>query len=767
MLKQAKNIYFVGIKGVAMANLAVVLKKMGKNVFGWDRQEEFITDQVLKDNNIKWQSELDPKSLPKKIDLVVYSAAHGGTNNPLIVEAKKRKTAVISQADLLGEIMAEFETKIAVTGCHGKTTTTSILAYCLNKLKAQPSYVVGVPYFTDYQGGDYQAKKYFVVEADEYGVNPPIDKTPKFYKLNPDYIVCTNIDFDHPDVYRDITDTKKAFLKFFGSRKIIACADDENIVEVLKKIDKKQYVTYGFSKSADYQIKNEIISEDNSKFELVNNNESLGYFEITIFGKMNILNATAVIVMLLKLGFSKSEINNVIKTFTGSQRRFEKIYSNNCISLFDDYAHHPSEIEATIRAAQARFKNRRVIVIFQPHTFSRTALLLKEFASSLSKASYSLILPIFSSAREKAGQFKVTSDDIVKNSKKKNLIKFENVEELLKKLEKMLKEGDIIFTMGAGNVYKLKEEIIRIIDHGCFRLKSNVDLFQYLTLKTHVIAEYFFNVRTREELIKAKNFSIKNKLPIFLFGGGSNLAVTVEKIHGLVIKNNYIAKEVVAEGPDYVDLKVSSGYPVSLLVHKMIEKGYSGFEYHKGLPGTVGGAIAMNSKWTRPTTYFGDNLLYAYLVDNKGKVKKVTRKYFKFKYDYSILKDTREFVLDAVFRLKKENKELLSQRATEALQYRIATQPTGIHSSGCFFKNISVEEKFRLDLPTSSAGYLIDKAGLKGYRVGDFEVSKIHANFIINHGKGKREDLLKLIDIIKTKVKNKYGISLQEEVIII
>src|SRR3989338_7838622 len=162
MLKQAKNIFFLGIKGVAMANLAVVLKKMGKNVTGCDLDEKFITDRLLRDNKINWQVGFNSDKLPEKTDLIVYSAAHDGTNNPLIVEAKKNlEIKIISQAQLLGELMDQFKNKIAVCGCHGKTTTSSLLVYALNKLKKNPSYIVGAPFFTDYSGGDYQGKKYF------------------------------------------------------------------------------------------------------------------------------------------------------------------------------------------------------------------------------------------------------------------------------------------------------------------------------------------------------------------------------------------------------------------------------------------------------------------------------------------------------------------------------------------------------------------------------------------------------------------------------
>ncbi|KKP87306.1 MAG: UDP-N-acetylmuramate-L-alanine ligase [Candidatus Roizmanbacteria bacterium GW2011_GWA2_35_8] len=727
MLDGIKHIYFVGIKGVAMANLAVFFKKAGKKVSGSDIEEEFITDRLLKKNKIKWSKDFNIKNLPKDIDLIVYSSANKGLQNSQIIESNKRGLKLISQAELLGLIMKEFSLRIAVSGCHGKTTTSSLLSYALNKLKAFPSYIVGVPFFTDY------------------------------------HIICTNIDFDHPDVYKNLNETKQAFLKFFDNKKLFLDIDNKNIKDIYTELDKKNITTYGFSENAEFRIINSKIDNEGSLFEV----SGIGKFRILLYGKMNISNATSVIVVLNKLGYKSNDIQNAISQFKGAERRFELKYQESDTYLFDDYAHHPTEIEATIEAARERFKDRRILVIFQPHTFSRTKSLLKEFSEALSKADYTFLLPIFSSSRENRGDFKITTEDIINNSSKKNLLRFHNVFELLSKLQKIMRKGDIIFTMGAGNVYKLKDEIARIIKHGKWNIKEEVDLYHYLTLRTHVIAEYFIDAKTREDIICAKKFSIEKKLPIFLFGGGSNVAITRKKILGLVIKNSYIKKTVVNETEDFVDLSVSSGYPVSLLINKTIDHGLSGFEYHKGLPGTVGGAIAMNSKWTRPISYFSDSLLYAYLVDNKGHVKKVSRKYFKFTYDYSTLKDTREFVLEAVFRLKRYNPYILKKRAEEALHYRKLTQPHGISSSGCFFKNITVEEKLKLNLPTTSAGYLIDKSGLKGHAVGDFYVSKLHANFIINKGKGKRKDLLKMITDIKAKVKQRFGIELEEEVVVV
>jgi UDP-N-acetylmuramate--L-alanine ligase/UDP-N-acetylenolpyruvoylglucosamine reductase len=762
MLKQAKNIFFLGIKGVAMANLAVVLKNMGKNVLGCDLAEEFITDKLLKSNKISWQVGFNPSKFPKQTNLVVYSAAHGGTNNPIIIEAKKKKINIISQAQLLGELEKQFETKIAICGCHGKTTTSSLLVYALNKLEEKPSYVVGVPFFTDYQGGNYQGKKYFVVEADEYGVNPPVDKTPKFHFLNPDYIIATNIDFDHPDVYKNIEETKKAYKEFFDKKgiKIFACIDDKNLMEVVKRLPRENYLTYGFDKKADYQISEWKIDEKGSSFSINN-----FLYKISLFGEKNISNVAGVISFLLHLGFSQDSIKNAIVGFSGAERRFEKIFFKNNIYLFDDYAHHPAEITTTINAIRLRFKDKRLIVIFQPHTYSRTNFLLKEFKESLSLADIGFILPIFASAREKKDQFKVDSKDIVQG--KKNLFYVKSDVQLISRLDNILKDGDVVFTMGAGDVYKLKNKLVKMINNKLqmtnqfqisnFKFQKNIDLFPHLTLRTHVVAEYFVEARTRDDLIQAKKYSFKNKIPLFILGGGSNLAIIKDKIHGLVVKNNYQDLKIIKETKDYVDISVSSGYPVSKLVTETVEKGYQGFEYHKGLPGTVGGAIFMNSKWTRPLSYFGENLVVGYLVDSLGKEKKVNRSYFKFAYDSSILQQTGEILLEAVFRLKKTDSAVLKKRSESAFNYRKKTQPMGVKTSGCFFRNINGK----------SAGQLIDLAGLKGLTIGDFYVSDIHANFIINRGDGRTKDLLKLVKIVKEKVKRKFGVELEEEVIII
>ncbi len=299
-----------------------------------------------------------------------------------------------------------------------------------------------------------------------------------------------------------------------------------------------------------------------------------------------------------------------------------------------------------------------------------------------------------------------------------------------------------------------KQELEDILGAGS--VFENKNISAYLTLRTQTTAQYYFEAHSREDLLNVGKLKAKGT-SVFILGGGSNLAITKEKIEGLVVRNRYQTKQLRGQSTDSVEWEVSSGYPMGRLVNETTKEGYAGFEYHLGLPGTVGGAVYMNSKWTKPVSYVGDNFISAEVIDSNGEVKKVDKDYFEFAYDYSILQKTKEILISATFHLTKEDPELLQKRSKEALEYRKATQPFGVATCGCFFRNID----------GTSAGALIDSAGLKNYQVGDFVVSDIHANFIINKGAGKPEDLTKLLAKIKSTVREKLGVKLEEEVIII
>jgi len=299
------------------------------------------------------------------------------------------------------------------------------------------------------------------------------------------------------------------------------------------------------------------------------------------------------------------------------------------------------------------------------------------------------------------------------------------------------------------------------------RLKKDFDLSPYFTLKMKTKAEFYIEASSVEEWQEIVRFASEHTISLFILGGGSNIAVLQHVISGLVVRNRYMKKEVVQETDNYTDLLISSGYPMGRLVKETTEAGLAGFEHHLGLPGTLGGAIYMNSKWTKPVSYVGDNLIEGTIMDLKGNVRREPREYFAFAYDYSKLQDTHEIFLDGIFRMQKDDRALLTERSQNALAYRKETQPFGVATGGCFFQNISTEEKEAHNLPTTSAGYLIDHAGLKGKQVGGFVVSDKHANFVINTGNGTPEDLKKMLDLIRSTIKSTYGVELKEEVQIV
>lgn len=309
----------------------------------------------------------------------------------------------------------------------------------------------------------------------------------------------------------------------------------------------------------------------------------------------------------------------------------------------------------------------------------------------------------------------------------------------------------------------MKQQFEHILGTGTVR--EQVDLFPYLSMRIHTNAQYFFEAKSKNDLLNAIKASSQLDIPLIMLGGGSNMVFHSATIAGLVVKNSFSDMRVVADNERDVDVEVGSGTSMAVLVQYLSEKGYSGLEYQKGLPGTVGGGVYMNSKWTHPLSYVGDCVLSAVLANKQGEEKKVDKDYFAFSYDYSNLQKTHEFILSVTFRLKKMDSQVIIERAQETQEYRKKTQPSGKPTCGCFFRNISEEEQKKHNLPTKSAGYLVDQAGMKGVSVGSFAVSDIHANFIINRGGDARpEDLKKLTDEIKEKVKAQFGIELKEEV---
>jgi UDP-N-acetylmuramate dehydrogenase len=311
---------------------------------------------------------------------------------------------------------------------------------------------------------------------------------------------------------------------------------------------------------------------------------------------------------------------------------------------------------------------------------------------------------------------------------------------------------------------------------GTSNLKFDEPLSGHTYFKLGGPADLFYEARTTDQLRAAVESAILYKIPYLVIGGGSNILVTDAGYRGLMIKNKTsgIQLKGFAGGVEKgkLDLKetiveADSGVPANLLIRYTLDQGLAGLEDMLGLPGSVGGAVYNNSHHLGHL--FGDHIIEVRVVDAEGKIKKYTQKELQFDYDYSIFHKNKETILSATFQLNRGDKDTLWEVATAAVKRRATTQPLGAPSSGCIFKNIPLADAMRIGTPdtTQSVGYLLDKAGLKGLRVGGAVVSDIHANFIVNDGTATSQDVLDLIKDIKSKIKIKYGVDLTEEVIII
>jgi UDP-N-acetylmuramate--alanine ligase len=452
-LKTAKKIYMIGIKGVGMTAIAQVLKLRGAEVTGSDTHEKFFTDEVLEKSGIKFYEGFDAENLAtEKPDLVIYSTAYTD-ENPELAAARKSGLETLSYPEALGEILKE-GFGIAVSGTHGKTTTTAILGFVLQELGSDPTVIVGsaVPQL----GGNARAGdgKYVVVEADEY--------QNKFLYFDPRAIILTSAEYDHPDFFKTPEDYFDAFRKFVAKIPadgfLIACVDDKNVKEIAEAA-KCKIIFYGLF-GGDWQAKNIIQKNGGMEFEVFEKGESRGVFKIQLLGNHNVVNALAVISTARALGFDLEKIRAALEKFSGAVRRFEIKGEANGVLVIDDYGHHPTEIRVTLEAARQKYPDKKIWCVFHPHTFTRTKALLSDFSKSFGAADKTIVIDIYGSAREVVGG--VSSRDLVEEIKKegKDALYIPTIPEAAEFLAKEVKNGDVVITMGAGDVWRVGELLL-------------------------------------------------------------------------------------------------------------------------------------------------------------------------------------------------------------------------------------------------------------------------------------------------------------------
>ncbi|SHF80033.1 UDP-N-acetylmuramate--L-alanine ligase [Ornithinibacillus halophilus] len=420
--------HFIGIKGTGMSALAQILDDSGENVQGSDVEKRFFTQDALEAKGIPIYS-FSEENIKDNFTIIAGNAF--SDDHVEIREAKRRGLKYYRYHEFLGEWLKQY-TSVAVTGAHGKTSTTGLLSHVLQQ-NFPISYLIG-----DGTGRGHVDSEYFVFEACEYRRH--------FLSYEPDYAIMTNIDFDHPDYFTSIDDVFNAFQSMADNVKkgIIACGDDEQLQQIQAKVP---VVYYGFSPSNDFQAQNVKEVEDGTEFDVFVRNTFYDSFKIPMYGNHNILNALSVIAICHYEGLQADAMKS-LSTFQGVKRRFtEKVIDSQII--IDDYAHHPIEITATIESAQKKYPNRPIVAIFQPHTFTRTKTFLQEFADSLKEADHVFLCDIFGSAREDNGQ--LTIDDLLKLIDHATLLEIENIDVLQEH-----KDSVLVF-MGAGDIQKFQE----------------------------------------------------------------------------------------------------------------------------------------------------------------------------------------------------------------------------------------------------------------------------------------------------------------------
>ena len=435
-LGQKDLIHFVGVGGIGMSGLAQIMKNMGFRIQGSDQNKNKNTASCSK-SGIKIYIGHSSRNVKKATILVKSSAIK--KNNIELEFAKKNKIPIFSRAEILADVVS-LKKNIIVTGSHGKTTTTSLVAKILSDQKLDPTIINGGVINSFKSNAKLGKGEWAILEADE--------SDGSFLKLPINYSIVTNIDFEHLDFYKNYKNLEKSFLEFINKTpptgKSIICVDSKNVRKILSKIQNKNILTYGESKKANYQIKKIRYNFESTTFDLIfrekgKNITSIKNINVKLLGKHNVLNAAAAYIVCLNLGADLNKAKKSLKNFSGVQRRMTKVFSKNKNDFYDDYAHHPTEISSILEGVHNVNPNRKIISIFEPHRYSRVMSLKKEFSKCFSKSKLVIMCPLYAAGEKRSIKFdKIKFADLIATNSNTQVIIVKNELELRKFLKKNL-----------------------------------------------------------------------------------------------------------------------------------------------------------------------------------------------------------------------------------------------------------------------------------------------------------------------------------------
>jgi UDP-N-acetylmuramate--alanine ligase len=430
---------------------------MGFNVQGSDLINNKNIERCRK-NGIKVFIKHNKKNI-KNSSIVVRSSAIGN-NNPEILSAKNKKLKILKRAEMLAHVVS-LKKNIVITGSHGKTTTTSLISRILYEAKLDPTIINGGVINSIKSSARFGKGDWAVLEADE--------SDGSFLNFPVNYSVVTNIDKEHIDFYKNFENLKKSFLIFLNKTpaigKTFLCLDDKEIKNIIPKIKNKNFFTYGFAKKANFRILNSTYKKNYSKFDMIISipglkKTKLKNIQLNLMGSYNILNAASAVALCLHIGINIKVIRNVLKKFSGIERRLTKVFEDKDREFFDDYAHHPTEIKSVLNSIRLINKDRKIISVFQPHRYSRLKLLKKEFASSFKDSDLVILCPVYPAGEKVDKQYnRVDFSKLISEKSNVQVVTVDNQKDLKSFFKKNLISDELVLCMGAGSISKWIREM--------------------------------------------------------------------------------------------------------------------------------------------------------------------------------------------------------------------------------------------------------------------------------------------------------------------
>jgi UDP-N-acetylmuramate--alanine ligase len=739
------RIHLIGVAGSGMSGLALLLMGMGHQVSGSDRVTTVETER-MQGLGLIFSSPHTAEAV-KEADVVVYSSAIR-PENPAYAAAKAAGIPLYRRAECLAAILYT-KKGIMVSGTHGKTTTSSMTAHALREAGHQPSHYVGAEIPVLGQNAKWSEGEYMVAEGDES------DGTLALYC--PEVSIILNIEAEHLDFYRDIEEIKAVFRKLVSQTAgpVVYCKECAVATEVGSEA--AHPVSYGWS-DADYTVTEIRELRGATAFTVLKNGQPLGSVELGIPGRHNVLNALAAIATADQLGSDFMLVSRALNTFAGAKRRFETKYLSSRFRIVDDYGHHPTELAATLQTARS-LKPERLVVLFQPHRYSRTQALAEDFGKVLGAADLVYVTDVYPASELPipgvTGQTIVDAAHAQGNTQVKSL---PNLASAHHTLGNALEPGDLLITLGAGNVHeagsriandlKVLDDILNLAPRGEIDARLYEPMRRHTTMLVGGPAQFWIEPHTHEAFAATANYCRDRSVAVRVVGRGSNLLVRDGGIRGAVIHpSGGEFSECTAKG-DLV--RAGAGVRLKKLASVAQTAGIGGFEWMEGIPGNVGGALRMNAGAMGVETF--DQVVDVTFLDEDGEIRTRTREEILAHYrDVPELR--RNFALAATFKGEPDDAEAIQSRWDLSRSKRRTSQPVAA-SAGCVFKNPEA-------IP---AGKLVDELGLKGASEGKARVSEVHGNFIVNSGGASATEVLALIYRIKATARETQGIELDTEV---